>query len=124
MTDTDNRQTVGKRGEAIAAEYLQARGYAILARNVRFRHGELDIVARHGDTLVFVEVKTGTGDAFGEPQTWVDAAKQRRLGRLAAAYLGTHHLDDVACRFDVIAVCLSGSEPVVRHITDAFWLQP
>lgn len=94
----------------------------MLERNYRRRQGEIDIIAREGDTLVFVEVKTCRSASFGEPENWVDFRKQQRIGRAAACYLQQHNLEETPCRFDVVAVTLKGPEAMVRHIRDAFWL--
>lgn len=93
----------------------------VLERNVRSRLGELDLVARDGDTLVFVEVKTRRDDAFAAPELSVTAAKRRKLVRLAEAYLQRLPGPPPPCRFDVVAVLLpDGRPPEVRHIRDAF----
>ncbi|HEY3364747.1 MAG TPA: YraN family protein [Symbiobacteriaceae bacterium] len=94
----------GRAGELAAARFLIAQGYRILERNVRFRTGEIDIVAREGGALVFVEVKTRTGSRFGAPAEAVTRAKQQQLVRLAQLYLTGHGPADQSCRFDVVAV--------------------
>ena len=118
MTTTRHRR--GARGEAIAADYLASKGYTILARNVRTPYGEIDCIARDGDTLVFVEVKTRTGDAFGAPEEAVTAQKRRHLCRAALHYLQSGDGLDLPCRFDVLAVRLSGAESAITHFEDAF----
>ena len=117
-----DRIALGKWGEDLAAEYLEAQGYELLARNWRCREGELDIVARAGGALVFVEVKTRSGTAFGEPAEAVTRLKARRLHVLAARWLaagrppGWHDL-----RFDVISVVRrNGLAPEVLHLQGAF----
>ena len=80
---SDRRQTLGELGETLACDELRRRGYAILERRYRTRYGEIDIVARHGDVLVFVEVKARAGDAFGTGAEAVTAYKQRRVARMA-----------------------------------------
>jgi putative endonuclease len=116
------RKRLGDRGEAEAAAWLSAQGYEVLDRNVRTRFGEIDLVARRGGVVVFVEVKSRTGVGFGHPGEAVAALKQRRLGRLASAYLRQHRIDDCEARFDVIAVFAGGDGEIVRleHIPDAF----
>jgi len=118
-----NKMKTGKLGEDMAADWLKRCGYEIVARNYRAGHDELDIVARQGDTLVFVEVKTARSQNFGAPETWVDERKQRHLGDAANAFLLKHDIQDVDCRFDVIAIDLSQSPPRVNHIKNAFWLE-
>jgi len=98
------RQELGKTGEDLAAAELERRGYAVLARRYRTRHGEIDIVARDGETVVFVEVKFRITEECGTAAEAVTRPKQRRLGSMAADYLVRHDLSDVACRFDVVAI--------------------
>jgi putative endonuclease len=111
-----DRQALGRWGEDLAARHLEASGYEVLSRNWRCREGELDIVARCGDALVFVEVKARSGTAFGEP------AEARRIHGLAARWLvecrppGWHDL-----RFDVISVVRRpGCAPELLHLQGAF----
>ena len=101
---SDERVKFGKRGEEVACEELQKRGYVILDRRFRTRRGELDIVARDGSVIVFVEVKARTDGSFGEPFESITWQKRRRLGQMAAAYLFQKKLGDAPCRFDVVAV--------------------
>jgi putative endonuclease len=117
-----DRIALGRWGEDVAVRHLEAAGYEVLARNWRCREGELDIVARAGGALVFVEVKTRSGVGYGEPAEAVDRRKARRLHVLAARWLahsrppGWHDL-----RFDVISVLRrSGAEPEVLHLQGAF----
>ncbi|MEO7274373.1 MAG: YraN family protein [Vicinamibacterales bacterium] len=101
---TAHRQKLGKTGEDLAVAELEARGYAILARRYRTRHGEIDVVARERDTTVFVEVKARTSREFGGGADAVTAWKQRRLVSMASDYLVRHRLTERPCRFDVVAV--------------------
>lgn len=111
----------GNRGERLAAQSLKARGYKILARNCRNRWGEIDIIARDGDTIVFVEVKTRSEHTEGRPEEAVTRTKQRQITRAAYAWLHQHKLDQHRCRFDVIAIVWrTGEEPIVDHIQSAF----
>jgi putative endonuclease len=116
------RGRLGLAGEEAAAAWLEAHGYEVIGRNVRTRYGEIDLVARNASLIVFVEVKSRTGTAFGTPADAIVPRKQRRLARLAGAYLTREGLLDCAARFDAIAVRLD-SHGVVReieHIPDAF----
>jgi putative endonuclease len=101
---TIRRQQLGESGEDLAVEELERRGYAILARRYRTRHGEIDVVARDGETTVFVEVKARTTLEFGGAAEAVTPWKQRRLVTMATDYLARHRLSDRPCRFDVVAV--------------------
>jgi putative endonuclease len=114
------RMTLGQSGEDLACRELTRLGYAIVARRFRVRSGELDIVARDGPVLVFVEVKTRTGRRFGGAAEAVTFTKQRRIGRLAREYLLRHRLSDCPCRFDVVAVHLDTGAPVVEVFRGAF----
>jgi len=123
---TAARQSMGRRAEELVARRLAAAGWQVVARNARTRHGELDIVARNGRTLVFVEVKAGRRNAAVGPERpahAVDARKQRRIRRLAAAWLAENR-DAPQCasiRFDVVGVTFDRSRPIaIEHIRDAF----
>jgi len=123
---TSARQSMGRRAEDLVARRLATAGWEILARNARTRHGELDIVAREGRTLVFVEVKAGRRGATVGPERpvlAVDARKQHRLRRLSAAWLAERR-DVPQCasiRFDVVGVSFDRGRPVeVEHIRNAF----
>jgi putative endonuclease len=109
-------------GEAAAERFLERRGYVILARNLRSRLGEVDLLARDGSTLVFVEVKARRGSPGDPPQAAVDARKRMRLIRIALGYLAGRRLREQRCRFDVVAVSLDDAGRVtgVRHLPHAF----
>jgi len=117
---TRQRTTLGKLGEDLAVRELERRGYAILARRYRRRRGELDIVARDGPTLVFVEVKTRDGDAFGSGGDAVTALKQRRMTELANDYMMRHRLAGVPCRFDVVSIRVDADRPSIEVVQNAF----
>ena len=105
----DRRGELGKRGEDLACGELERRGYVILSRRFRTRCGELDIVARDGQVLVFVEVKTRTGRNFGSPFESLTWHKQHRLARMALSYLFLKRLSNMPCRFDVVGVTFDAS---------------
>jgi len=114
------RHDLGAFGERVAAAHLEAKGYRIRARNFRCREGEIDLVAEDGDCLVFVEVRTRRGDAFGTPAESVTAAKERRLLTVAKAYLQEHPDVPANQRIDVVGVELSrGRLLAVQHIEGA-----
>ena len=114
------RQLLGKKAEAAAERFLREKGYRILDRNVRVGRGELDIVARMGETLVFVEVKARRTDHYGGVAHAVTARKERQLIQLAARYLARHHLERQPCRFDVLLYDAGAPAPVLEHIENAF----
>ena len=103
-----NLQVIGARGEAAACRALLARGYRIVARNVRSRAGELDLVCRDGEAYVFCEVKARRPSAFGAPQEALTAAKRARLARLASGYLARVGRPSVLWRVELVAVDLDG----------------
>jgi len=108
----------GERGEAAAEAELVRRGYAVVERNWRCRDGEIDLVCRHGETLVFVEVKTR--DALGrqKPIEALSPAKKSRLLTAASRYLSEKNLWDRPCRFDLAAVTADGEGLFVRVVSD------
>ena len=114
------RVAFGKIGEDLACEELVRRGYEILARRYRRRSGEIDIVARDGRTLVFVEVKSRDGRAFGDAAEAVTARKQRTIASLALDYIARHRLHECPCRFDVVSVVLADGTPTVEVVQNAF----
>jgi len=118
MADKD---LLGKYGEDIAVSHLEEVGMVVLARNWRCAEGELDIVARDGSTLVFCEVKTRSGTAYGSPLEAVVPAKARRIRRLAVAWLNQADRGWPDLRFDVISVLRPrGCEPTVEHVRGVF----
>jgi putative endonuclease len=116
----DPRQTLGKLGEDLACVELARRGYAIVARRYRTRFGEIDIIARDGETTVIVEVKTRDGDRFGDGAEAVTAWKQRRVVNMAVDYLSRHGLHERPCRFDVVAIDVSTAPPAVEIYINAY----
>jgi len=117
---THARARLGKLGEDLAVAELERRGYAILARRYRRRGGELDIVARDGTTVVFVEVKTRDGDEFGDGNDAVTPLKQRRMTQTAVDYMMRHRLTGVACRFDVVSIRVDAGQPSIEVVQNAF----
>lgn len=122
----DTRRAIGVKGEDEAARFLARCGYAILDKNVRTRAGEIDLVAKEGKTLVFVEVKTRKDLEGDPPQAGVNTRKQNRLGKLAHGYLKLKRLREQPCRFDVVAVIVNdeGGVKAIRHIPNAFSVAP
>lgn len=112
-----HRQRLGAYGEALAARHLVAGGMTLLDRNWRCPAGEIDLVLRDGDVLVFCEVKTRTSAAFGSPLEGVDADKARRLRRLAAHWLHTHDVRPAEVRLDLVGVLAPRSDaPEIDHV--------
>ncbi len=118
-----DKTAVGRAGEEAAARYLEQQGYVVLERNYRLRSGEVDIIARDGDYLVFVEVKTRSGGRFGSPFEAVDQRKQRRIARTALAYLAERNRE-MPVRFDVAAVFPANGSFRVELLRNAFDCNP
>jgi len=116
----DGRQSLGKMGEDLACAELRRRGYAILERRYRTRHGEIDIIARHDATIVFVEVKARSGSDFGGAAAAVTAWKQQRIAQMATDFLARRQLLDEPCRFDVVTVDFVLGQPHVAVYPNAF----
>jgi putative endonuclease len=119
----DPRQTLGRRGEGLAAKVLRRKGYRIVATNVRTPYGELDLVARQGRWVVFVEVKARSSAAFGAPEEAVGPVKRRRLSRSALHWLTENGLADAPARFDVVGVMDSAAGVEVNVVQNAFDLE-
>ncbi len=114
------RQAFGRFGEELAVAELQRRGYVIVARRYRTPCGEIDIVAEHGGTLVFVEVKARANAEFGTAAEAVTPWKQRRLARMAREYLTREHVSNRPCRFDVVAIMFDRGGPEIEVFENAF----
>ena len=114
------KKELGKKGEEVALRFLKKRGYGIIEKNDVCKLGEMDIIAKEKDTLVFIEVKTRTSTAFGPPQLAVNLSKQRQLSKVALNYLKEKHLEDVKARFDVVAILLGQKGEEIELIKDAF----
>ncbi len=117
------KKLLGQAGEDRAAHFLAKRGYRILERNYRTPHGEIDLIALHEGTVVFVEVKTRTSDAFGAPELAVGPRKQLRMIKTALGYIKYKKLHQVPCRFDIVAIS-SVTEREIELIQNAFEMDP
>ena len=115
-----NRKEKGRLGEDLAADFLRQRGFQIVARNFHCPLGEIDLIARDGRTLVFVEVKSRFATGYGAPEELVSRAKQRRLTRLARWYLKQERLEHQPARFDVVAIRWHDAGPEIKWIANAF----
>ncbi len=116
MTTT---REVGRRAEELAASWLEAKGYQIVAANYRTRYGEVDLVCREGETICFVEVRSRSSPAYGSPAQSVDRAKRRRVVGAATSWAMGHGGLDRLMRFDVVSVAL-GSPPRLELFRGAF----
>lgn len=111
---------LGQKGEDIAARYLEQQGYTILDRNWRSGHKELDLVAYIENTVVFVEVKTRTSTDYGDPWSFVDNRKIRRIVNSADAYIRFKCID-MNVRFDIISITIENGDFKIEHIEQAFF---
>ena len=112
---------IGLKGELLAEAFLKKQGYRIVERNFRCKFGEIDIIGFKKGVLSFIEVKTRSSDAFGQPIEAVDKTKQRRLVRLANYYLYKKKSGDaLPCRFDVVSVLMNKDKPEIEFIQNAF----
>jgi putative endonuclease len=110
---------LGAKGENIASDYLRKKGYLIVHRNYKTPFGEMDIIAKDGGTIVFVEVKTRTSDSFGAPEEAVHAKKREKIRKIALHYLSRAKVE-APSRFDVISIMLNDGRKEIEHIVDAF----
>jgi putative endonuclease len=119
----DPRRRLGRWGENVAAIQLEAAGHVIIEHNWRCRAGEIDLVTRDGETLVFVEVKTRRGHGFGTPEEALTPRKAEKLLQLGQQYVYEHALDDVNWRIDLVAVELDATGKLLRcdHVPNAVW---
>ncbi len=122
MSVDNAKQYLGREGERVAEKYLKKKGYILVEKNYRCHGGELDLIVLDRRVVVFVEVKTRTGQSYGSPFEAVERRKQQRMIRAAQYFLSQKGLHQRDARFDVIGVSWPGREPVVEHIENAFEL--
>lgn len=116
-----NKRNTGNYGEDLACKFLEGLGYRIIDRNYFYGHGEIDIIAKNGDELVFVEVKYRTNLEFGPPELSISKSKQKLIRRTAESYLFEKEIKDQPCRIDLVAILhLKDEKPTFTHIIDAF----
>lgn len=112
---------LGAAGEKAAARFLKRAGYRILAKNYACPAGEIDLICRDADTIVFVEVKTRRQDSDADPEINIHAHKRRKLTQVARCWIAAHRSPEAAYRFDAVSVVLpSDGQPIVHHIVEAF----
>lgn len=119
----DQNKGLGDRGEELAASFLEKHGIRVVERNFRCKGGEVDIIARDGDTTVFIEVKTRRNLNYGVPQLAITPFKQRQISKAALTWLAKKRQHNTSARFDVIAILLESDVTYsIEHIRDAFEL--
>lgn len=122
MSGDDRRQVRGRQGEHVAEEFLRAQGYVILERNYRVAFGEVDLIVRDRQTLIFVEVRTHSGATFGDPLASVNVRKQRQIAKAALHYLIRSGLMEREARFDVVGIRWENEQARITHVKNAFEL--
>jgi len=120
MKNMPTKYQAGMQAQQLAESHLTGKGYRILERNYRIRTGEVDIIARHGNYVAFVEVKFRRSVDFGYPRESVGVVKQQRIIRTAMHYIATRNINDMDFRFDVIEVLMQGGKVEINHIENAF----
>jgi putative endonuclease len=119
--DAESRIALGQRGEDLAEQFLRRAGFKIVARHYSTPVGELDLIARDKDTVVFVEVKTRSDQRLADPHEAVGPTKQRRMTRAARWFLRQQRCEDRPCRFDIVSVVVpEGGRATIEHFRDAF----
>ncbi len=116
----DRRHRLGWDGEKAATQYLKQQGMKLLVPRYRCRHGEVDLVMRDGDTLVFVEVKTRKSEEFGDPSEAVTFEKQKHVSKVALDYLRRLRNPEIPVRFDIVEVVVEENGAKCHHIPNAF----
>jgi putative endonuclease len=117
------KKNLGNRSESLAVEFLRSRGYRILSRNYRCHFGEIDLVALQGRVVVFVEVRSRSGDRFGSPLETVGLKKQKKVSQVALHFLSKNRIHGEDARFDVIGITWERETPRIEHIQNAFELR-
>ena len=123
MPKRDNRLELGRKGERIAERILISKGFQIIRRNYRYGRFEVDLIAEDENLIVFVEVKTRSTKAFGNPEDFLSASQQKRLIEAANAFSFDYKpLKNI--RFDIFSIVLTSNNEEVLHLEDAFWSSP
>lgn len=120
---TFSTKKTGDKGEGLAIELLESKGYIIIKRNYRYGKGEIDIIAKdpQEEGLVFIEVKSRKNLEYGSPEEAITKNKIKQLKRIAELYLYENEIKEILCRFDVIAILmLPGQKPQIEHYVNAF----
>jgi putative endonuclease len=117
----DERHTLGRSGEDLAARHYRRLGFEVLGCNFRRAGGEIDVIARRDGVLVFCEVKTRRSTRWGLPVEAIDPRKQARIKKVAAVWLREHKPGRVALRFDVVSIVMTGGRAELEHLPDAFY---
>jgi putative endonuclease len=117
---SDYKKQIGNKGESLAEDYIKRKGYEVIHRNYRCKLGEIDIIAKDGDTIVFIEVRTKQNENFGSPQDSVTSTKISKISKTALSFIQEKNLSGYSYRFDFIAITFSQGKPNIEHIENAF----
>ncbi len=115
-----NRE-LGRYGENVTCQYLEEKGYGIIGRNFKCQTGEIDIIAKEKEEIVFVEVKTRCSRKYGEPREAVDKIKRKHIKKAAEFYVCKNQLENQCIRFDVIEVYWNKNQYSINHIKNTLW---
>jgi putative endonuclease len=118
----NRHQQFGHKSESVAIKLLISKGYRILAKNYRTKLGEIDIIAKERDAIVFIEVKARHSHRFGHPKFAVTAKKQKKISMTALSYLKATNQMNCKARFDVVAITAKDNEPYIEIVRNAFEL--
>lgn len=110
----------GTGGEKLAEKFLTEKGFKLIEKNYHFGKGEIDLIFDDNGILVFVEVKARRTDTYGEPEDSITPKKRKQIRRIAAGYLWEKQIENVECRFDVIAIKWEDDKPQIKYIPNAF----
>lgn len=121
MEGTNKLKKTGDKGEEMARRLIESKGYEIIESNYRYGKGEIDIIAKDNDGLVFVEVKSRNNLEFGMPEYAITRKKIKQIRKIAEAYIYEKNIKEVNCRFDVVAILFQGKKsPIIEHYENAF----
>jgi putative endonuclease len=115
-----DKKKTGNNAEDLAEQYLRNLGYEIVARNYTISHNEIDIIAKDGNYLVFVEVRSKSGDYYGSPEESLTASKKKQVRKAAELYLIEKPYINMLIRLDFIGVTFVNNKPVINHLKNAF----
>jgi putative endonuclease len=117
---TESRRAIGANWEEVAAQFLQKNGFVIVERNYVCNHGEIDLIAKENDEIVFVEVKFRKNKKFGSAEEFVTPKKQELIRRTAEGFVIERNIENIPCRFDVIAIDYENGNHKITHYKNAF----
>jgi putative endonuclease len=115
-----NTHSKGESGERVAEKFLTEKGFRLIERNYRYERGEIDLIFDDHGILVFIEVKTRSSDAYGEPEDSITPRKRKKIRKVAEAYLWKKNIKDTECRFDVGAIKRYGPKETINYYENAF----